>query len=381
LFTDDDARRSPVLTELGSIAMRAGEWERARELLELAISAAKQRGDRGSELRASVELQWQRSYTEPAAAEEEDRRVAESVIPELEQIDDQLGLAKAWWLLSESHVIAGRWRERSDALERAIVHARKLPDQGQLGVLVGLYTQALYYGPTPVSDAVRRCIELLAEAPAAPTFEAGIATTLAGLRAMEGQFGEARRLYADSIAVYQEFGLRFRRAARAIVGAQIETFAGDLAAAEQELRIGYSMLEEMGESGVRSVLAGLLADVLSAQDQDVEAERFVHITRDTASETDVMSQVLWRRSLARTTARRGDAAIADDLARSAVALAGKTDSLDLRAGSLVSLGEVLRNAGRDTESAASLDEARELYARKGNLAALQSTSPAGEFSP
>lgn len=381
LLPDEDPRHSPVLIELGSVAMRAGEWDRARELLEQAISAAKLRSDRRSELRANVELQWQRSYTEPAAAEDDDRRVAESVIPELEQMDDHLGLSKAWWLLSESHVIGGRWRERSDALERAILHARKLPDRGQLGVLVVLYAQALYYGPTPVSEGVRRCSELLAEAPGSPTFEAGIATTLAGLRAMEGRFAEARRLYADSIAVYQEFGLRFRRAARAIFGAQIETFAGDLSAAEQELRIGYSMLEQMGESGVRSVLAGLLADVLSAEGQDLEAERFVDITRDTASETDVMPQVLWRRSLARTTARRGDRATAEELARSAVALAGGTDSLDLRASSLVSLGEVLQNAGKDTESAAILNEARELYGRKGNLAALHLTDPADEFVP
>ncbi len=347
LLPDDDPRRSPVLTELGSVAMRAGEWDRARELLEHAVLAARQRGDRRSELRANVELQWQRSYTEPAAAEEEDRRVAESVIPELERIDDHLGLSKAWWLLSESHVIGGRWRERSDALERAILHARKLPDLGQLGVLVVLYAQALYYGPTPVSEGVRRCTELLAEAPGSPTFEAGIATTLAGLRAMEGRFAEARRLYADSIAVYEKFGLRFRRAARAIVGAQIETFAGDLAAAEQELRVGYSMLEEMGESGVRSVLAGLLADVLSAQGQDLEAERFVDITKETAAETDVMPQVLWRRSFARTTARRGDTTAAEELARSAVALAENTDFLDLRASSLVALAEVLRHAGKE----------------------------------
>ena len=129
------------------------------------------------------------------------------------------------------------------------------------------------------------------------------------------------------------------------------------------------------------VLAGLLADVLSAQGQDVEADRFVNITRDTASATDVMPQVLWRRSLARTTARRGDTATAEELARSAVALAGKTDFLDLRASSLISLGEVLRDAGKDTESAASLDEAREVYARKGNLAALRVTDPAGEFVP
>jgi class 3 adenylate cyclase/tetratricopeptide (TPR) repeat protein len=379
LLPDDDPTRGPVLIELASASMRAGEWEPARILLEQAVSAATASGDRGSELRARVELQWQRSYTEPAEAEGEDRRVAEAVIPELERLDDHLGLSKAWWLLSESHVIAGRWRERSAALERAILHARKLPDRGQLGVLVPLYAQALYYGPTHVTEAVQRCLELHEEASGAPTFEAGIGTTLAGLRAMEGHFAEARRLYAESISVYQEFGLRFRRAARAIFGAQIETFAGDLAAAEDELRIGYAMLEEMGESGVRSVLAGLLADVLAVQDKDAEAEGFVEITRTTASETDVMPQVLWRRSLARSSARRGDAVTAEQLARSAVELARQTDSLDLRASSLVALGDVLRDAGREAESAASLAEARSVYSQKGNRAALAASGSPGEF--
>ena len=78
--------------------MRAGEWERAHTLLDEAIESARRTGDRRSELRATIELQWQRSYTEPAGAVEEDRQVAETIIPELERLDDHLGMAKAWWL-------------------------------------------------------------------------------------------------------------------------------------------------------------------------------------------------------------------------------------------------------------------------------------------
>jgi class 3 adenylate cyclase/tetratricopeptide (TPR) repeat protein len=370
LLPGDDSTRSALMAELGSAAIRAGEWERARMLLEEAISTAKRGGDRRSELRAMIDLQWQRSYTEPEGAADEDRRVAESLIPELEQVDDHQTLAKAWWLLSEAHAIAGRWGARADALERAIHHARQSPDNGQLQVLLVQYAQALYYGPTPVPDAVHRCSELLAEIPRAPTFEAGLATTLAGLRAMEGRFAEARGLYADSVAVYQEFGLRFRRAVRSIVGAQIETLAGDLAAAERELRTGYAMLEEMGERGARSTLAGCLADVLSLQGHDAEAERFAEIARETAAEMDVMPQVLWRRTLARTNTRRGDAASAEELARSAVALAEGTDSLDLRASTLVVLGNVLGDAGSSAEASTILEEARVLNELKGNVAAM-----------
>ena len=323
LLPPEDRNRSALLAELGSAAIRAGEWERARTLLEDAIASARRDGDRRSELRATIDLQFLRSYAEPTGAAAEDRRVAEAVIPQLEQIDDHLGLAKAWWLSSESHVIAGRWGARADCLERAIRHARRSPDAGQLGTLIVLYAQALYYGPTPVPDAVQACTDLMADARGTPTLEAGLSTTLAGLRAMEGSFAEARGLYSDSLAVYQEFGLRFRRAVRSIVGAQIETLAGDLPAAERELRAGYTTLEAMGERGVRSTLAGFLADILSVQGQDLEADEFSQIARDTAGETDVVPQVLWRRAQARTRARRGDVVEADELVRAAFAVGGR----------------------------------------------------------
>jgi class 3 adenylate cyclase/tetratricopeptide (TPR) repeat protein len=378
LLPDEDRGHGALLTELGSAAIRAGEWERARTLLEQAIAAAAQAGDRRSELRATIELQWQRSWTEPEGAADEDRRVAEAVIPELERVDDHAGLAKAWWLLSEAHAIAGRWGARTDALERATHYARQAADEGQVRVLVVQYAHALYYGPAPVPEATRRCAELLAEMPGAPTFEAGLATMLAGLRAMEGRFDEARALYADSVAVYQEFGLRFRRAVRSIVGARIESLAGDLAAAEHELRTGYSMLEEMGERGARSTLAGCLADVLSTRGDDVEAARFADITRETAAEADVMPQVLWRRAMARTAVRSGDVPSAEALAQDAVALASKTDALDLRAGTLLVLGEVLQDAGKGDDASASTEEARALYELKGNRAALRAFWPTHE---
>ena len=375
LLGRDDPSRGALLVELGSALMRAGEWNRAQERLDGALECARRVGDRRSELRAAVELQWRRSYTEPEEAAAEDRRVAEAVIPELDQIGDHEGLAKAWWLLSEAHLIAGQWGSRIEALEEAIRHGRGAGDDGQVGVLVVQYTQALYYGPTPVAEAIRACSAFLEESPRAPTFEAGLWTTLAGLHAMEGRFEEARRLYADSVAIYEEFGLRFRRAVRSIFGAQIEALAGDLGAAERELRTGYSMLEEMGAPASRGTVAGLLADVLASRGDDAEAHRFAEITRETAAETDVWPQVLVRRALARASARQGDIAAAEELARDAVAMAGATDALDLRGGTLVVLGEVLRDAGKTAESDASLEEARKLYELKGNLAALRLNRP------
>jgi len=133
----------------------------------------------------------------------------------------------------------------------------------------------------------------------------------------------------------------------------------------------------MGESAARSTVAGVLADVLSQEEDDEEAERFVEITRETAAGSDVWPQVLWRRAAARTAARRGDLPKAHALAREAVALANATDCFDLRAGSQLGLAGLLRAAGGDAEAAACADEARSLHERKGNLAALQALSARG----
>jgi hypothetical protein len=109
--------------------------------------------------------------------------------------------------------------------------------------------------------------------------------------------------------------------------------------------------------------------VLSLRADDLEAERFVAITRATAAEQDVVPQVLWRRAAARTTARLGDPAGAELLAREAVERASTTDFLDLRAGTQLVLAESLRDAGRAIEAMEGFEEARSLYERKGNVAA------------
>ena len=155
--------RGALLTELGSAAIRAGEWERARALLDEAISSAR-RGRRppvGAAARRSSSSGSARTRSREGAAEE-DRRVAEALIPELEQIEDHLGLAKAWWLLSESHAIASRWGARAEALERGDPPcARSRRTKASSRVLVVLYAQALLLrpdaGPGSSSQRARSC--------------------------------------------------------------------------------------------------------------------------------------------------------------------------------------------------------------------------------
>jgi ATP/maltotriose-dependent transcriptional regulator MalT len=229
-----------------------------------------------------------------------------------------------------------------------------------------LLAQALHYGPTPAPAAIARCRALLRDAGSDEGLRAGVTAALAGLVAMQGDFEQARALYRESTALLDELGLRFRRAVRSLVGAEIESLAGDLAAAERELRHGYETLEEMGERGVRAVLAAFLADVLCERGKDDEAERLAGIAAEIVEPSDLVPHALERAVRARVLARRGDET-AEALAREAVELAGHTDFPGLRARTLLALAEVV-----PAEAEGHVAEARRLYEQKGNFVAADS---------
>ncbi len=341
-------------------------------MLDAAIETARRTGDRRSELRATVERQQLRSLAETAGVVEEIPRVAAEVIPELEELGDDLGLAKAWRLLSDGHVFACRWEARAEALERALFHARRAPEaKPEASTVVGLLAQALHYGPTPAESAILRCEGFLGEARDDLALRAAVSATLGPLLAMQGRFDEARAAYAESVALNERLGLKLRRLAFAHSGAEIELLSGDLVAAERELRLAYDGLEEIGESGARAVIAAALADVLLTEGRVDEALQFVRTAAGLAEPEDVAAQALLRATQARALVRTGDAARAERLAAEAVELAEPTDSPALKAAAALALAEVLQAEGRASEAAALVGRALDLYAQKGNLVAAE----------
>src|SRR5919206_2610380 len=108
--------------------MRTGDFTRADEVLGEALARAAAAGDKRLELRTLIEREFFRTFTDPETPVQDLVGVADHAIPLLEELGDELGLAKAWWLRSEADVIAGRWGARAEALERALVHAERVPD-------------------------------------------------------------------------------------------------------------------------------------------------------------------------------------------------------------------------------------------------------------
>jgi len=366
LLPEEHPLRRELLPELGSAFMRTGDFARAEGVLDEALESAVAVGDRRLELRTIIEREFFRTFTHPEGSVAEIIEVTERTIPLLEELGDDLGLAKAWWLKSEVYVNACHWGERAEALERALEHAHRSGDAAEVATITGYLAQAIYYGPTPVPEAVARCEQYLAEHPENRSLEASVTGVLAGLRAMQGDFDEARRLQARAREIHEELGQRFRIAARSVIGAQIEQLAGRLDEAVAILRWAYETLSEMGALSIMSTMAAFLADALSQAGQHEEAEKISKVSEEHAAAADVVTQVLWRSARARAGAGR-DPRAAEALAREALVMAQATDYPDLEARALLSVAEVV---GPGNETSRLLGDARRLYEEKGNLAAL-----------
>jgi len=367
LLPRSNADRGYVLLELAIALMRSGAFAAAEGALEEALALALTDGDRRLELRTLVEREFFRSFTNAGTSVEEMTRVAEAAIPELEELGDDSGLAKAWHLLSEPSVFACRWGERAAALERALEHARLAGDTREAARLAASLMQAVQFGPTPVDPAIERAHLFLREMEGDRLVTASILSSLAVLLAMRGQFADARREWLQARALWDELGMVHWRAVCALDGSTIELLAGDASAAERELRTGYTMLVEMGETSFRPTLASYLAAVLAQEGRFAEAEEFGQFAESHASEDDIVTHVMWRVAQAQAQASAGEASEALRLAAEAVELAEPTDFLDLQATALVALARVLKEAG-SAEAATAAARAQAVYDRKGNRA-------------
>jgi class 3 adenylate cyclase len=370
LLPDDDRDLPALLTALGTARLNGGDLPGAESALAEAVDSAVALGQRAAELHARIELQFMRAFAESTPVEES-VELAQAAIVELESLGDELALARAWWLRSSGDLAAGRWRARGEAVAQALEHARRARAGVEMvGTIAGLYAQALLHGPTPVDDAVARIQDLLDELGLDPPLRGSINTSLAGLLAMRGDFDEARRLFRDSAATYEEFGLRFRRASQSFVGAQIELLAGDPAAAERELLYSSAAFDDIGAATSATTHRALLAEVLARLGRlDGARDVALRIAAE-ASSYDLIAQVLWRSTLARVRVGEGSAAEAVRLATESRELLADAEFPQLAIAALTAGAEAAAAADDGAEADRLLGEARKIAEAKGATASL-----------
>jgi tetratricopeptide (TPR) repeat protein len=140
--------------------------------------------------------------------------------------------------------------------------------------------------------------------------------------------------------------------------------AGDLAAAEAEMRRSYDILVALGEKYLLSTVSGLLGQTLFALGRYDEVEPLGLMSKELAPEDDVDTQALWRCVQGKNLARGGAFAEAEALVREAIQVLEPTDALLFKLGALLDLAEVRRLAGLDDR--AELEAARRLAAMKAS---------------
>jgi tetratricopeptide (TPR) repeat protein len=369
LLPAEDPERGEVLIGLALAAVQTGELRRSSDAARELIRLGEEQGDRRLECMGQMQAMWVRSASDPTVTTEEIQAAAQAAIPILEAAEDEAGLARALRLLGIAYHMVGRTGEHIDALERALAHARRARDTAHEMEIMGWLAVVYVFGPTPVEQAQARLEEMRTEARAKSllSVEGILLRFLGALEGMRGNFDQARDLFQRGLVILTDYGLGEWIAGQTQLTGYVELLAGDYLAAERELRFGYEEYERMGETGVRSYNAVLLAEALYEQGRDDEAEQYVTVSREIAAAEDSSSQVGWRTVSARLLARRGELDKAEQTAREAVELVGAQEAIDAPA-AWSSLGETLARADRPKEAEQAFAEAIRLHEHKGNTA-------------
>jgi len=334
----------------------------ARDTAERAVEVADEVGD----LRARITLA--RVNAQSQGGEELSAAliaVAEEALPVFTRAGNELALAEAWFAAAWAQLIRCQWAAMLDAVLKALAHARNASSTRWEGELPAWLGTAMFYGPTPVDEALRWYEEQHAEHPIALTQQAM-------LEAMRGNFDAARSLAHSADAAAREYGQQLWLAAGGMSMWQVETLSGETAAAEAAVRGSTELLEELGDVGYRGVAMSQLASSLCSLGRLDEAIELTVTAEAVTANDDLAGQMLWRQARARILARRGDHGEAKRLLRAAVALVETTDMINFHADALGDFAEIDRLAGRTDEARTHLEQALGLYEQKGNLAAAAS---------
>jgi tetratricopeptide (TPR) repeat protein len=315
--------------------------------------------------RASIELSYQRAQVDPGVRVSEMLEVAQQAIAVFSRVGDEVGLSRAWEHVGEVHWILGRCTEMEEVLERALEHAERAGERLGRSRILAMLAAATVFGPRPVQDGIRRCNAILGRADDDLRLIAITETMIAVQEAMAGDFAGAVDRWSRSRRRLEDVGLGVTAATLEMYRAFIELMAGTPEKAEPDLTSAYATLEETGERNRLGTIAALLARVLYAQGRYEEAQRYTVLSEEASSEDDVASQVLWRGTRGKVLARTGDGTAGEELAGSAVALAGASDLLVFQADALTDRAEVMSILNRSAEAIGDFESAIALYEHKG----------------
>jgi predicted ATPase/DNA-binding SARP family transcriptional activator/class 3 adenylate cyclase len=368
LLPADDAARLQLLPELADALFLAGRLAEANAVCEQAIEAALRQGDHRTRAHALVVLLAWQLMTDPEGRTDRAQGVAQEALAIFEQAGDELGVARAWSLLSQVAFAQWRMAEARAAAERSLEHARRIGHERLQAWLLDLANAAMLWGPDHVDEAIARAEETLAWASTNGNryLEAELlGYSLAVGNAMQGRFAEAREQIGQAKAILEELGLRLWRGHASNSAGYVEWLAGNPAAAEHELRAGIELLDE-DERVIRALNATFLGLVLCQQNRWDEAAHWSTVSEQLSPGDSAVHQGWWRAARATLLAHQGRDDGVRRLANEATAAVRGTDSFP-RADFHVILAEALRQVGETASAREHAREALRIYEQKGHL--------------
>jgi class 3 adenylate cyclase/tetratricopeptide (TPR) repeat protein len=288
ILPEDDPRRSALAPDLALALWESDDLASAQR----ALAQARMAGDPVTAAIATVvenSIDFMSGGSIPR-----DARIArlENAYRVLEAADHDEGLGYYWWSLAGEKWVSLRAEETAAACERGLEHFRRAGMYRRTDDLLWWVRSAYVFGPTPVSEAIERVHTLRLEAGDSMQLQAGAATTLGRLLAMQGDFEQARALYALGRDFYRSAGMAVSAAGVTLHGAWIEHRAGDLAACEGILRSGADQLKALGNQAFFSTVAVYLAQCLYAQGRFDEVRELCAVVREASPPDDLINFVL-----------------------------------------------------------------------------------------
>lgn len=365
-LVDASGTRQPeVLLDLGVALSESGEFADAERVLEAALEQSREAQAEATGARVAIELSARRALVDPSARVSEMLAVAEQATAVFSRVGDEAGLSRAWQHVGEAHWIRCRCAEMERVLERALKHAEHAGAERDKSRILDALALATVFGPRQVDDAMRSCHAILERLGDDVRLTAVTEVRFAVLEAMKGRFDDARDRWHRNTQRLEDVGLGVDVASMQMYRAFLELMAGTPENAEPDVAAACAALERAGDRNRLATLAALLARLHYALGHYDDSRRYTAISEESASEDDVGSHILWRGTRGKALARTGEDRIAVELVESAVSLAGETDLLMLHGDALTDHAEVMRLLDQPAEARHDLEQAIEIYERKG----------------
>ena len=369
LLDPDDPARAELLPAMAAALFEAGSLDRAAAVADEALAVGERLGLARVRWRAAVERERLHVFRNPEAVEPDaSLAVTRRAVTALGALDDDLGLARAYYVGCELVWLKGSSEMGYRNARRVLYHARRARSGFEIEAAISYMAWALVVNAVSVSDGIRECAGLQREVTG--RFAAlSVRGFKAVLDAMAGRFEVARGDLAAARKGIAELGFQQSSVWMAVFDAMAEMLAGDAAAAERVLEDAERMAIDIGDRWFQSTILVDRAHAILAQDRPDAAAEAVARIDDVPAPCDMEWRVKRHAARGKLAAIEGNPDQALREARAATALADSTEMFTFRADAHRDLAEVAGRCDRHEEARAAAATALTLYEAKENVAA------------